>query len=510
MPIIELNFPPGIRDNGTSNQSEMRWERASLVRWANGEMTPIGGFQQSVFVKPSGTTRKALAWVANDGTKWLAAASSDTVTISKEDGTSYTITPSNLFSAPNTKPVNHDFKVFWGMFSWGQNMVMCNNYDGRIYEWVHNTTPAAAVRITTTNGYTENAPTDCENIYVTPERFLFALGAGGDKTKIAWSGRENLGVWTAAATNEAGDINLDTDGELRCGVPFNGKSVIVGTTDAFAATYIGPPYVYGFEKVGSDCGIISPNAAVATPAGVFWMGKKSFYVYDGARVRPVQCDVNDSVFNDFSTTTDFLQCIWAFHNAEFNEVWWFYPRNNGQDARDNGSYVVYNYVENTWTIGGDDVPGTSPNTPQYNGLSRLPRTAGVGPDVFGYTIWYGNAVYKHEIPGGSFVPLVGDAPYAFAMSAPFYASQTKNIVTATQLMQDVENPTGASFWIYAKNYPNAAETRFPAFGSGNYTLANPTDIRATGRQFRLVLRMDDGQSTKSGAFLLNVQQNGMR
>ena len=65
MPIIELNFPPGIRDNGTSNQSEMRWERASLVRWANGEMTPIGGFQQSVFVKPSGTTRKALAWVAN-------------------------------------------------------------------------------------------------------------------------------------------------------------------------------------------------------------------------------------------------------------------------------------------------------------------------------------------------------------------------------------------------------------------------------------------------------------
>lgn len=510
MPIVEIKFPPGVRDNGTADQSEMRWERASLIRWANGEMTPIGGFEQDVFSKPAGRVRKALAWVANDGTKWLAAASSDFVTVSNAAGTSYTITPTDLFSSPNTKPVNHDFKVFWGMFSWGQNMVMCNNYDGRIYEWVHNTTPAAAVRITTANGYAENAPTDCQNIYVTPERFLFALGAGGDSSKVAWSDREDLGTWTAAATNEAGDLNLDTDGELRCGVEFNGKSVILGTTDAFAATYIGPPYVYGFEKVGSDCGIISPNAAVSTPMGVVWMGRKSFYGYDGTRVRPIQCDVNDSVFNDLSTTEDYLECIWAFHNAEFNEVWWFYPRNNGQDRSDNGSYVVYNYVENTWTIGGDDVPEGTLGDPQYIGLSRLPRTAGIGPDVFGRTIWYGNVVYEHEISGGDFVPFTGDPPYAFAMSAPFYVSPQKNIVTLTQMMQDVESSTGAEFWVYSKNYPNEAEIRTPAIGSGKYTLANPTDIRVTGRQFRLVLQMEDGQSTKAGAFMFNVQQNGMR
>lgn len=513
MPIVQINIPPGVRDNGTADQSEMRWERSSLIRWSKGEMTPVGGFEQDIYSKPNGTTRKALAWVVNDGSKWLAAASSDVVTVSSEAGTPYTITPTDLFSSPNTKPANDDYEVFWGIFSWGQNLVMCNNVDGRIYEWQYNANSQSgdeAKRITTANGYTNNAPTDCQNIFVTEERFLFALGADGDAAKVSWSDREDLGTWAASSINEAGDLNLDTEGRLSCGVSFNGKTVILGTTDCFAATYIGPPYVYGFEKVGSDCGIISQNAAVSTPIGVVWMGQKSFYVYDGGRVRSLRCDVNDSVFNDFSTTEDYLKCIWAFHNAEFNEVWWFYPRNNGQDARDNGSYVVYNYVENTWTIGGDDVPGSTPDTPQYSGLSRLPRTAGVGPDVLGRTIWYGNVVYEHEIAGGDFIPFTGDAPYAFAMSAPFYASPQKNIVTATQMMQDVENSTGSEFWMYSKNYPNQAEIRTPASGSGNYALANPTDIRVTGRQFRLVLQMDDGQSTKAGSFMLNVQENGTR
>ena len=46
---------------------------------------------------------------------------------------------------------------------------------------------------------------------VTEERFVFAFGAGGDPRKIAWSDREDNDTWTPAATNEAGDIQIQTN-----------------------------------------------------------------------------------------------------------------------------------------------------------------------------------------------------------------------------------------------------------------------------------------------------------
>lgn len=516
MPLFELNLPPGMKNNGTSDQAEMRWEGGSMVRWANGSMEPIGGFQQSSDISGAGNnSRKAISWAANDATIWVAYADSEDVYVQEAGGTRYSITPVDYYSSPFTKPVNHQNKVLVNLQNWGENLVICNNYDRRIYEWTHNTTPAAAVRITTANGYSDNAPTDCENIHVTSERFLFALGADGDPRKIAWSDFEDLGTWTPSSTNQAGSINLAAEGEIRCAANFNGMSVILTSREAFVAKYVGPPFIFDFEKVSEDCGVIANNAAVTTPAGVFWMGKNNFYVFNGAQVSAIPCEVRDSVFNDLLPTSavtgiDYTKLIWAFHNAAYNEVWWFYARDNGQDASDLGSYVIYNYAENTWAIGGDDVPGATSQDEQYIGLSRLPRTCGIGPEVFGKTLWFGNVVYEHEIVGGDFVPFVGDPPYSFAMSAPFYASPSKSLVTATQMMQDVENPTNAEFWFYSKNYPQEAERRFPAVGSGNYTLSNPTDIRVTGRQFRIVIEMKPGQSMKVGKFIFDGQENGRR
>ena len=505
-----------MRDNGTPDQSEMRWEGGSMVRWANGSMEPIGGFQQDSEITNSGSdTRKAVAWRDNANSAWLAFAKSDTIIAREKGGTGYDITPTDLFSSPYTKPLNDSFLVTCSMENWGENLVFTNNYDRRIYEWSPQTPSTKAVRVTVANGYAEDAPVNNEAVFVTEERFVFALGADGDPSKVAWSDREDIGTWASTATNEAGDIRLDTDSSLRCAVSFNGMSVLMTDSDLFTAKYTGPPFVYGFEKVATGCGVISSNAAVATPAGVFWMSHNNFYRFDGASAAPVQCEVRDSVFGDFlpeSATYDPKKLIWAFHNAEYNEVWWFYARDNGQDSSGLGSYVVYNYVENTWAIGGDDVPGEHSYTRQYSGLSRLPRTCGVGPEVWGRTLWFGNVVYEHEIRGGDFVPTVGDAPYCFAMSAPFYISPDKSLVTATQLLQDVENSSGAELWFYTKKYPNEADTRFPAWPHDgiNYTLANPTDIRVTGRQFRVVIQLEPGQSMQVGKFTFDVQGNGRR
>ena len=63
-----------------------------------------------------------------------------------------------------------------------------------------------------------NAPINNKGIVVTEERFIFALGAGGNSRKVQWCDKENNTQWTPAATNEAGDIELATSGQIMCGV----------------------------------------------------------------------------------------------------------------------------------------------------------------------------------------------------------------------------------------------------------------------------------------------------
>ena len=58
------------------------------------------------------------------------------------------------------------------------------------------------------------------------------------------------------------------------GIRTRGQTLIITDVDAHTARYLGPPYVYGFERVGTSCGAISAKAAADIDMGVFWMGQR--------------------------------------------------------------------------------------------------------------------------------------------------------------------------------------------------------------------------------------------
>src|SRR5690606_11662406 len=112
-------------------------------------------------------------------------------------------------------------------------LVACMDGDGDIWEWQINTgNPAAQV---------SNAPTGCTGLIVTQERFLFALGAGGDPRKVQWCDQEDNTTWTPAATNQAGSFILETNGEIRCGIKQPNETLILTSTDLWSARYLGAP-----------------------------------------------------------------------------------------------------------------------------------------------------------------------------------------------------------------------------------------------------------------------------
>jgi hypothetical protein len=321
--------------------------------------------------------------------------------------------------------------------------------DNVIYEWSLDTS-ADAVAVA-------NAPT-ASAILVTEERFLFALGAGGDARRVEWSDREDNTTWTPAATNEAGGISLTGGTGILCGARVRGQALILTDQTAHVATYQGPPFVYGFEQVGTACGGISRHCVAVVEEGAFWMGRGGFFRFAGGSVEAIPCEVRDFVFEGLTRSQQ--SKVFAVSNAEFGEVWWFYP---GEDSTECNRYVAYSYRENHWLIGAID------------------RTCGVDVGPFLNPVWAssGGVIYSQET-GADWM---GSPVFAESGAVNF----ANNFATITQMFPDERTTGKVTATFKVRQYPNGLETSF-----GPFSMSEKVDLRFTGRQVRL--RVDGAAS----------------
>ena len=49
-------------------------------------------------------------------------------------------------------------------------------------------------------------------------------------------------------------------------------------------TYTGPPFIFSFSQLGTNCGLAGIHAAVEADGMAFWMSQKDFFVYDGTMI----------------------------------------------------------------------------------------------------------------------------------------------------------------------------------------------------------------------------------
>ena len=263
MPLVEIKPPPGFMNHGTDLESEGRWRDGSLVRWHEGSLRPVAGWVDrvgsSIYASPP---RGMIAWNTNS-TRWIAAGSYDALYATTAAGMTADITPAGYTSGLQDAAVNTGYggnsygssyygqarpdtgnyseATTWSLDTWGQYMVACAPTDGKIYEWqLDPLVPAAVVA---------NAPESNLGLVVTENRFLFALGAGGDPRKIAWSDFEDNTTWTASSTNQAGDTILQSAGQIVAGIRTEGQTFILTDQDAHRAVYVGAPFVFQFDRV---------------------------------------------------------------------------------------------------------------------------------------------------------------------------------------------------------------------------------------------------------------------
>lgn len=371
---------------------------------------------------------------------------------------------------PDVSPTGISAAATWALDNWGEYLVACRSDDGKIYEWDLDTAGRADLIST--------APTGNSSILVTPERFLFALGAGGNPRKVQWCDQEDNTDWTPSATNQAGDFELSTSGKVICGERTRYGSLLLTTVDAHLATYQGPPFVYGFERVGYGCGVISAQASVSMDTGVAWMSDGSFYIFDGA-VKPLRSDVSDYVFSDFNYNQ--ASKVNAVLNIEFFEVIWSYPSAASNEC---DRYVIWNYRENTWSIG------------------SWARTTGVAAGVFDYPILIDPSgyVYDHEV-GWNYD---GASPYA--ETGPLEMGNGDRIMVARQVVPDEKTQGQVNVSFKTRFAPEGTESTF-----GPYTISSKyTDVRFSGRQVSFKVMGVQLADWRVGNFRLEAVPGGLR
>ena len=398
------------------------------------------------------------------------------------------------------------FSRVWQFDSYGED-VICQLVDGPTFIWQPSLgTSSRAVEVS-------GAPTASTYALVSiPDRHLICFGtettigvpASQDPMYVRFSSQENITEFAPRAENTAGGQRLNDGSRIVSALRSRGQILILTDTALHGMQFIGPPYTFGFQQLGVNCGCVGPHAAVDVNGLTFWMGVESFFVFDGT-VKKVPCSVQDYVFDDVNLVQG--QKFHVGSTSQFNEVtWWYCSKNSNFIDR----FVTFNYLENTWAIGSmprtawEDVGSyTKPIGAEYFPTSDAPTLSTINGLTAGRSLLYDqetgynalNEPIVSYLESGYFDIGDGDQVMFMKRFIPDFKNQEKNIRVNVLL----------------RLYPQA-----PVNNSSldPYIISPATqkvDTRARGRQIALRIESDEVDSRwRFGTLRVDIQPDGLR
>jgi hypothetical protein len=261
--------------------------------------------------------------------------------------------------------------------------------------------------------------------------------------------------------------------------------------------YVGPPYVYQFNELGTGCGLVGRKAAGSMNGIVYWMGQSQFYRLAGGGVEPIRCPVWDVVFQDLDT--DNLDRIRVCANSRFGEIAWHFPtKDNGGE---NYGYVKYNIVLDQWDYG-------------FNSTANpyVARSAWINESVLGPPIGAGlnQYLYQHETSTDA----DGVAMDSYFQTGYFVLNEADVKMFIDQVWPDMKwgyygGTQGANILLtfYVTDYAGQTPIAY-----GPYTLTQATTYitpRFRGRLVSIKIESNDiGSFWRLGNIRYRIQQDG--
>jgi hypothetical protein len=392
----------------------------------------------------------------------------------------------------------------WQFDSYGED-VICQLVDGPVY--LYDTSAGGLATIIS------GAPTKSKYALVsTPDRHLVCFGTettiGSPTTQdpmfVRFSSQEDITNFVESATNTAGGQRLTDGSMIVTAVRSRGQILIFTDTSLHGQQYVGPPYTFGFQQLGANCGCIGPHAATDVNGLAFWMGTEAFYMFDGT-VKKMACTVQDYVFKDINLVQG--QKVHVGVNSQFNEVtWWYCSFTSDYIDR----FVTYNYLENVWSTGSmsrtawcDIGTYDRPLGAEY----LLSSNAATIDTIQGLTAGRTLVFNQEDGVNGNGSPI-----FAYIKSGYFDIGDGDNMLYMRRFIPDFKNQVGnLTVRLLLRPYPQA--TASPS-SLDPYVITPTTqkvDTRARGRQISLVIESDAlGTNWRYGTLRVDIQPDGLR
>jgi hypothetical protein len=368
----------------------------------------------------------------------------------------------------------------WTLFPYG-GLMTAGAFGGGIYSY-DVVAGGRATRI-------PNSPVAQFGHFVTPERFIVALGVDGISLRMSWCDQEDFTVWTSLPTNTANSGRTIQGGSyFVAGHPVrDGVSLVFSNRTVVAMTYQGDNYVYATPQISDNSGLISPFAAAVLGGIVYWMSDSEFWMWNGAVTPLPSSDIRDWVFSNMNPLYAWKCC--AGVQRQHKEVWFFYC---SASATEIDSYVIYHTDAACWSVG------------------TLSRTALSDADLFSYPMAAdpSGVLYFHENGWDA----NGSAMASSITFSPVDISNGDRSMDLFGFIPDFAYQAGiVNLTVNTRHFPqdtNAAD--------GPYAItANDTtprlDLRSDGKMIGYELESNElGGKYRVGVFRADAQPSGAR
>ena len=395
----------------------------------------------------------------------------------------------------------------WSLDNWGEDLI-AQQLNGGLYYWDTSVGTGTAATSTTVSAaptkslFTIVSGTDRHVVCFGTETTIGSTGTQ-DNMFIRWCDQENINVWTPTATNTAGSQRLTDGSTLTAAKRSRGAVLVWSDTAMYQMQLVGAPFTFGFSQLGANCGCVGLNAAIDINGTAFWMGKDSFFMFDGS-VQKLRCAVEDYVFTDISEGSQ--RDTFASANGEFNEVTWFYCSSSSTVV---DRCVTYNYADQIWYTGTlarsswvDKGVYSSPYATVYDSSSTSATISTITGLTAGRT-----QMYSQETGNDA----EGSAITAYIESGDFVIPQAgENLMSIKRFIPDFKNLAGTvNVTLKFRDYPTSTQRT-----NGPYAVTTSTtkiDTRARGRQGALrVESSTTGDAWRFGTYRAEVRPDGRR
>ena len=427
----------------------------------------------------------------------------------------------------------------WVLDNFGTKLIALI-YNNRCFEWDSSAANATSNRAT----IIANAPTASRHVLVsTPDRHLVFFGTettvGTPSTQdamfIRFSDQENIdgtNAYTVTAENTAGTQRIAAGSKIMGAI--RGRDAIYVWTDTslFLMTFVGAPFTFSFQQIGSNCGLIGKNACTEVDGTAYWMSENGFFKYDG-QLESMDCLVEDFVFDDLNSTPRDLINVGL--NNLFGEVMWFYCSGNSLAV---DRMVSYNYIESysraspkqaIWATGSlprttwqDSAVFDKPHATYYNASVASSDVVG---NTDGSTIYYEQETGTDDVTaGGSVTPILAEitsgdfditqkrTSQGQTVGMPDLRGDGEYIMKIRRIIPDFISQTGnTTITLLLRDYPNNAAV---SSSLGPFTITTATDkVDTRARARSIALKISNtavSQDWKLGTFRLDIQPDGKR